>query len=701
MTSTMRLVIVAAAVLLSKEVSALSSRQGLRAHQGMRLARNPMRRVITMLQKMQEKIGEEGKTEEELYEKFMCSCKSSTAALEKSIADSSAKITQLTSDIEEGSALKTQLDSAVAEAKTSRKEAMAAVADAKAMREKEAETFAKESSDATDNVAALGKAIAALEKGMGGAFLQSSAATVLKKISISMDISDVDRDVLASFLSAGNGEDYEPQSGEIVGILKQMKDTATKDLADMKATEEKAISSFESLLGSKKKEIAALTESIESKTQRSAELAVDVVAKKGELADSQDSLAGDQKFLADTSKSCALKTKEYEANKKVRSEELVALADTIKILNDDDALDLFKKTLPSTSLLQIQVSKTSMKTRALSVLKSSKHDFRLNLISLALKGKKVDFGQVITMIDDMIKLLGDEQGNDDQKKKMCKANIEKAEDSLKQINKEASDLATEIEDHEESIKAAKEEIAALVAGVEALNKQVKEATELRQKENAEYKEIIASDRAAKELIGVAKNRLRKFYQPDLYVPPAAAELSDAERITKNFGMGFTQVTLRTHLEAFDQAPYEAKKEAGAGVMAMLDLFVTDLDKEMVEVKTEEKNAQAEYEEFMEESGKKLTNDKKSIATLEGEKADKEEHLLELKQEKKAATSAAYMKLEELKTLHEDCDWLLSNFEVRKEARSGEIESLQSAKAVLSGADYAFLQMRTRHHRVRR
>jgi len=694
----MCLVIVAAAVLLSQEVSA---RQGLRVHQSMRLARNPMRRVITMLQKMQEKIGEEGKTEEELYEKFMCSCKSSTAALEKSIAGSSAKITELTSAIEEGSALKTQLDSAVTEAKTSRKEAMAAVADAKAIREKEAETFAKESSDAKDNVAALGKAIAALEKGMGGAFLQSSAATVLKKISISMDISDMDRDVLASFLSAGNGEDYEPQSGEIVGILKQMKDTAMQDLADMEATEEKAVSSFESLLASKKKEIASLTESIESKTQRSAESAVDVVAKKGELADSQDSLAGDQKFLADTSKSWALKTKEYEANKKVRSEELVALADTMKILNDDDALDLFKKTLPSTSLLQIQVSNTAMKTRALSVLKGSKHDFRLNLISLALRGKKVDFGQVIRMIDDMIKLLGDEQGNDDQKKKMCKANIEKAEDSLKQINKEASDLSTEIEDHEESINAAKEEIAALVAGIEALSKQVKEATELRQKENAEYKEIIASDRAAKELIGVAKNRLRKFYQPDLYVPPAEAELSDAERITKNFGMGFTQVTLRTHLQSLDEAPYQPKKEAGGGVMAMLDLFVSDLDKEMVEVKTEEKNAQAEYEEFMEESGKKLTNDKKSIATLEGEKADKEEHLLELKQEKKAATSAAYMKLEELKTLHEDCDWLLSNYDVRKEARTGEIESLQSAKAVLSGADYAFLQMRNGHHRVRR
>ena len=59
--------------------------------------------------------------------------------------------------------------------------------------------------------------------------------------------------------------------------------------------------------------------------------------------------------------------------KKLRAEELVALADTIKILNDDDALDLFKKTLPSpagSSFMQVQVTEKSMRTRAATMLQA-------------------------------------------------------------------------------------------------------------------------------------------------------------------------------------------------------------------------------------------------------------------------------------------------------------------------------------------
>merc|ERR1719498_1672370 len=97
---------------------------------------------------------------------------------------------------------------------------------ATALREKEAAAFAKFSSDASTNVAAMKKAIAALEKGAGGAFLQTSAANVLRRLVIDMDLSDVDRDDVTSFLSQG----YAPQSGEITGILKQMADTLAADL---------------------------------------------------------------------------------------------------------------------------------------------------------------------------------------------------------------------------------------------------------------------------------------------------------------------------------------------------------------------------------------------------------------------------------------------------------------------------------------
>merc|ERR1712087_576121 len=79
------------------------------------------------------------------------------------------------------------------------------------------------------------------------------------------------------------------------------------------------------------------------------------------------------------------------------------------------------------------------------------------------------------------------------------------------------------------------EIAALTAGIKALDKSVTDATAQRKDENAEYKALIASNTAATQLLGFAKNRLNKFYNPKLYNPPAKTELSAEDRIYENQG----------------------------------------------------------------------------------------------------------------------------------------------------------------------
>jgi hypothetical protein len=261
----------------------------------------------------------------------------------------------------------------------------------------------------------MGKAIAAIEKGATG-FLQTSAANTLRRLTIDMDLSTVDRDVLSSFLSSGEG--YVPQSGQIVGILKQMDDTMQKDLADATAAENSAKANYDALMAAKSKEIAANTASIEQKTARFGEVSVEIVIMEEDLDDTSKALAADYQFLADLEKNCATKKDEYAVVQKTRSEELLAIADTIKILNDDDALELFKKTLPSASFLQTKVAASHVKTEALRALKSgvNGHDSRLDLIALALRGKAVNFDKVLKMIDDMVALLGKEQTTDDEKK---------------------------------------------------------------------------------------------------------------------------------------------------------------------------------------------------------------------------------------------------------------------------------------------
>merc|ERR1719217_1442637 len=123
------------------------------------------------------------------------------------------------------------------------------------------------------------------------------------------------------------------------------------------------------------------------------------------------------------------------------------------------------------------------------------------------------------------------------------------------------------------------------------------------------------------------------------------------------------------------------------------MMVADLDKEMQEVEVEEKDAQAEYEQFMKDSAEKRALDAKSIEEKEGVKADLEAKLLKEEEEKTTTMKEAMATREYLAEVHGDCDWLLNNFETRKEARVGEVDALTKAKAVLSGADYSLLQQK--------
>jgi septal ring factor EnvC (AmiA/AmiB activator) len=147
----------------------------------------------------------------------------------------------------------------------------------------------------------LSKAIPAIEKGMAG-FLQTRAASVLRRLSVSMDMSSMDREMLASFLSEGNSASYVPQSGEIVGILKQMKDEMEKDLADLSSQEASAQADYEALVAAKTKEIEANTKAIEEKTERVGNIAVEVATKANDLEDTKEGLEEDKQFLADLEK---------------------------------------------------------------------------------------------------------------------------------------------------------------------------------------------------------------------------------------------------------------------------------------------------------------------------------------------------------------------------------------------------------------
>merc|ERR1719160_2351348 len=166
------------------------------------------------------------------------------------------------------------------------------------MREKEAAAFLKESSTDQSNLDALTKALAAIEKGMAGEFLQTSAAQILRKLSVARtDLVDMDRQTLVAFLSGSQENGYAPASAEIVGILKQMKDEMEKDIAEEGAAEASAAQSYEELMAAKKSEVDTLTAEIETKMTRVGELGVEIATMKNDLEDTEEALGEDTKFL--------------------------------------------------------------------------------------------------------------------------------------------------------------------------------------------------------------------------------------------------------------------------------------------------------------------------------------------------------------------------------------------------------------------
>merc|ERR1719426_628640 len=149
-------------------------------------------------------------------------------------------------------------------------------------------------------------------------------------------------------------------------------------LAESTAAEQAAIKAYDSLMASKTKEINALTAAIEAKMSRTGELSVEIVQMKNDLGDTEEALIEDKAFLKDLEKNCKTKADEWDTIVKTRNEELLALADTIKVLNDDDALELFKKTLPgAASFVQLSVSSSSSRSRALSIIQNAPHSVHL------------------------------------------------------------------------------------------------------------------------------------------------------------------------------------------------------------------------------------------------------------------------------------------------------------------------------------
>jgi len=664
---------------------------------------NPIRKVVTMLQNLKTKVENEGAKERELHDKYMCYCKNGATSLEKSINDAGPKVTELESAIAEAEARKSQIDGEIANHKGDQVAAKTAMTEATALREKGKASFDQALADEQAELGPINDALMALAHGLGTSFIQSTSAGVLRKVVQGKnDMNDGDRSELVSFL-AGDSE-YGPADNEIIGILQGLKDQVLEDIDNLNKTESADIVAYDGLMAAKQEELEPIQAMVEEKMMRVGKIPVEIVEMKNDLGDTGEQVVEDKKFLADLGKNCETKQKFFDENVRMRGQEIEALADTIKVLNDDDALELFKKTTLSgaSSFLQISESSSQMRARALSALSAIKHrHVGVDFIVLSLAGKKKGSDKVIKMIDDLAAALKKEAKDDEDKKNYCAKQFDESDDKKKVLQTEVNDHESTISDLSTVPNQLASEIDALGDGIRELDKSVAEATEQRKEEADAYAPLMANDATAKDLILFAKNRLNKFYNPKLYKPPAE-NLSDEDRAVMaaggtlapaaaggiaGTGIGLSQLPPPpASIEA-----YSKKSEESGGVIALMDLLVKDLDKEMLEAEMTEKNAQEDYQNFMKDAAEKRQTDAQAMSDKEGVLADTKARLLEAKDAHKASTRNLMAVEQFISSLHAECDWLVKYYDMRKEARQNEIDAMFKAKAILSGADYSFLQ----------
>jgi len=451
---------------------------------------------------------------------------------------------------------------------------------------------------------------------------------------------------------------------------------------------------------------------------------VSVTTTADDIEDTTSEMNETEAFVANLAATCAQKKKEWAARQAMRAEEISAISQAIKVLNDDDALDLFKKTLSlsQTSKEMGFIQKTSASTnqlRARNVIsslmkKGSKHHAELALIELGLKSKAVDFSKILAMIDGMVKVLGEEQKDDDTQKAYCDSEFEKTSQEKEDMEKAIESSAAAIEEMSEESATLADEMASLQKEVKALDKAVAEATEQRKEEHAEFITFQTENGAALQLIEKAKNKLFKFYRPNQYKEAPVKELTEEEKILAASGRSDMIATaapemiagtsiaamqtqlyaqLHQHTAAAPPPPpatwdaYQKKDGKSNGVIALMDMLLKELQDGIVEAENEEKTAQSDYERLMSESTESRATMVESITSKEVAKADLDTKI-EATKEKKTSEEAQLMNIKQvLSQLHADCDFLIENYDLRKAARENEVEGLKNAKSVLSGANF--------------
>jgi len=355
---------------------------------------------------------------------------------------------------------------------------------------------------------------------------------------------------------------------------------------------------------------------------------------------------------------------EWEERQKTRQLEMEAVSKALEVLSGDDAHDLFTKTFnPSFVQTEMQSERRAEASKLLSVVAQKSENPRL--AALAVRVRLDAFVRVKKSIDAMVVELGVQQADEIKHKDFCVDELNKNEQQTESKVRAKSDVKAKIADLRQTKKELTEAVDKLKSEIGENQKQLKRAGVTRQAENKEFQMTIADQRATQKLLTAAINILKGFYAKKAAL-----------------------------LQAKQPAGFETYKKnaAAGGVMGMIQQIINDAKAMEAEATRSEEDATKAFEAFVKETNDTVQAKGKDIVNKSQNKAKAEADLVEAKKDK----AGVVLELQQLANgnaeLHQSCDFVMKNFEIRQTARDEEVDALKQAKAILSGAKFnAFLQ----------
>jgi len=483
----------------------------------------------------------------------------------------------------------------------------------------------------------------------------------------------------SAFVQSHHEQSYYPsytaQSGEIVGILKQLKDEMEADLGESQKEESMRSEEFQILRSAKTAEIEAGEKMEEQKEDELAKTANELAEAKEDLGQEQAILADNEAFLSNMQGTCAEADKNFEQRKATRQAEIVAVTETITILTEDEAKDAAAGTY---SLLQRSSARKA--TAESSAVQHRRHEAAKALRAVAAKTRSPElsmlantveldaFAKVKKAIDDMIVMMKKQMEDEVKKNDWCKAEFKENEMTTMKTEDLKADLTSHIAELVNTIETLGRDIATHLKDIEQAQVELQGASLSRKAENLDYQTTVADQTATIAVLKKALTRLSKYYASESLLQrngrredPAPGSVAPVAQMTYK------------------------PSEGASGVMQMLEKLIGEAKELVAESKKSENDGQKAYETVIADTNAAIVALQKQVVTKTKVKAKTTKEKLRTEEDLAAAVSELEGLNKYKVDLHAECDFSLHNFDTRQDSRGQEIEALQQAKQILNGA----------------